>query len=355
MKTVFRGTFVIPWAQTELDGQGSAPVADIGPGRTWRWTGEAVRVDGARGILPLGMAEGEDELRKRAALTVRRLLLSLDVQPTYEVALQEPLFDKNFIVTNGYETWTVAVIPAGPGRKPLLMFHGEIPPRQTDLWIVRDSLDAQTRQEADQNAMGVICFTPGTIIATPWGPRDVASLVEGDKVQTRDNGSVEILWLGRRKVTGARLKAIPALTPVRLRAGSLDNNVPDEGLLVSPDHRIVLKGARARALFNTDEVLVTARDLIDDHSILRDHSVKSVEYIHMMLPRHEIVFANRVATESFHPSSAALSSMEISEQDRLFDRLPELRGNTDMFGPYARRVLSGSETALLQYYGQNRV
>ena len=41
MKTVFRGTFVIPWVQTELDGQRSASVDEIGPGRTWRWTGIA--------------------------------------------------------------------------------------------------------------------------------------------------------------------------------------------------------------------------------------------------------------------------------------------------------------------------
>ena len=234
------------------------------------------------------------------------------------------------------------------------MFHCEIPPREEDLWIVKDTVDAATRAEADQNAIGVICFTPGTMIATPWGPRDVASLMEGDKVQTRDNGSAEILWLGARKVSGARLKAIPELAPVRLRAGSLDENVPDEGLLVSPDHKMVVQGARARALYNADEVLVSARDLIDDYSIVRDYSVKSVTYVHMMLAQHEIVFANGVATESFHPSSAALASMGRSDQDRLFDRLPELRGNTDAFGPYARRVLSGSETAILQHYKRNQ-
>ena len=354
MKTVFRGTFVIPWAQTELDGQRSAPVNEISAGRTWRWTGEATRVDGPRGVLPLGQSEGSAELRRRAGLTVRRLLQSMDVYPTHDIVLQDPLFDRNIIVTDGYDTWTIAVIPAGPGRKPLLMFHCEIPPREKDLWIVKDTVDAATRTEADQNAMGVICFTPGTMIATPWGPRDVASLMEGDKVQTRDNGSAEILWLGARKVSGARLKAVPELAPVRLRAGSLDEHVPDEGLLVSPDHKMVLQGPRARALYNADEVLVTARDLIDDHSILRDHSVRSVTYIHMMLPRHEIVFANSVATESFHPSSAALASMGRSDQDRLFDRLPDLKGNTDAFGPYARRVLSSSETAILQHYKQSR-
>ena len=354
MKTVFRGTFVIPWAQTELDGQRSAPVDDIAPGRTWRWTGEATRVDGPRGVLPLGNSEGSDDLRRRAGLNVRRLLQSMDIYSDLKAPVQDPLFDRNIIVTDGYDTWTVSVIPAGLGRKPLLMFHCEIPPREQDLWIVKDTVDAATRHESAQKAIGVICFTPGTMIATPWGPRDVASLMEGDKVQTRDNGSAEILWLGARKVTGARLKAIPELTPVRLRAGSLDDHVPDEGLLVSPDHKMVLQGPRAKALYNAEEVLVTARDLIDDQKILRDYSVKSVTYIHMMLERHEIVFANGVATESFHPSSAALASMGRSDQDRLYDRMPELRGNTDVFGPYARRVLSESETAIMQHYARNR-
>ncbi len=354
MKTVFRGTFVIPWAQTELDGQRSAPVDEIGPGRTWRWTGEATRVDGPRGVLPLGVSEGSEALRRRAGLTVRRLLQTGGPEITKGTLVNDPLFDCTFTVTNGYDTWTIAVIPAGPGRKPLLMFHCEIPPREQDLWVVKDSVDAATRTEADQNAIGVICFTPGTMIATPWGPRDVASLMEGDKVQTRDNGSAEILWMGARKVSGARLRAIPELTPVRLRAGSLDDHVPDEGLLVSPEHKIVLQGPRARTLYNADEVLVTARDLLDDHSILRDHSVRSVTYIHMMLARHEIVFANGVATESFHPSSAALASLGRADQDRLFDRAPELRGNTDAFGPYARRVLSESETAILRHYRRVR-
>lgn len=104
---------------------------------------------------------------------------------------------------------------------------------------------------------------------TPEGAKDVASLAEGDRVQTADNGCVEVLWLGQRRVSGARMKAIPALNPIRLRAGALDKDVPDAGLLVSPDHRIVLRGPQANALYNCDEVLVTARDLINDHTIIR--------------------------------------------------------------------------------------
>ncbi len=118
-------------------------------------------------------------------------------------------------------------------------------------------------------------------------------------------------------------------------------------LLVSPDHRMVLRGPHARALFNCDEVLVAARDLVNDHSILRDHSLPDVTYIHMMLPQHEIVFANGVPTESFHPACADLSAMDEIEEGRIYDRLPELRGDLANYGDYARRVLSQSEAAIL--------
>lgn len=350
MKTGFSGTFVIPWSQTELDGRSSAPVSYIRNGAVWSWTGDTVRVDGPTAILPLGPSEEEANLRKRAAPTVRRLLASADIaaRPA-PMVLQGPLFDKSFTVTDGHITWDVTLIPRGAGRKPLLMFLDAIPPRDADLWIVRHGIDATTRSEAETVPQGVICFTPGTMILTPDGPRDVASLGEGDRVQTQDNGPSEVLWIGKRRVTGARMLAMPELVPVRLRAGALDADVPDAGLLVSPDHRIVLRGPRARSLFNADEVLVTARDLVDNAMVLRDRSPREVTYIHMMLPQHQIVFANNVPTESFHPASAALASMGQDDQDRLFDRMPDLRVNPGAYGGYARRVLSVSEAAILKY------
>lgn len=349
MDTRFRGTFVIPWTQTELDGQRSAPVMEISPGRVWSWTGEAVRVDGPENILPLAATDAEIEMRNRAALTVKRLLHSLGSASSRQqpVTLQEPLFGKCFVLTNGRKTWEVFVVSVGPGKKPLLMFHGNIPPRETDLWIVKHNLDEALLDEADETPQGVICFTPGTQIDTPDGPRDVSNLQVGDRVQTMDNGAAEILWLGTKSISGARLKAIPSFVPIRLRAGSLDKDVPDAGLLVSPDHRVVLRGARARDLFNSEEVLVAARDLVNDHSIIRDHSVNSVEYIHMMLPQHEIVFANGVATESFHPANAALTAMQESELSYLKSSLPNADGLFSSYGGYARRLLRQSEAAIL--------
>lgn len=351
MKTGYKGAFVISWTQTTIDGQQAAPVTDLAVGTEWIWTGEAVRVDGPNCILPLGASEGETDIRMRAAHTVRRLLAAAQIEHyhTDPAMLQDPLFNDSFRITDGYKIWTVSLIGTGEGKKPLLMFMDDIPPRGEQLWVVDHRIDPQLRHQPDAQPGGVVCFTPGTMIMTPDGARDVAQLVEGDQVQTADNGQAEVLWIGQRRVTGARMKAMPSLTPIRLREGALDKDVPDSGLLVSPDHRMVLRGPRARCLYNADEVLVTARDLVNDLTIVREHGLKEVTYIHMLLPQHEVVFANGVATESFHPAAADQRSLDPMDKARMLDRLPELRGDITAYGDFARRVLSGSEAAIMHY------
>lgn len=201
----------------------------------------------------------------------------LDTRKMDAAVLQEPLFSDAFRVTDGFNTWTITLIDTGANCKPLCMFLDEIQPRKTPLWVVDRRIDMALRRAVAPEQGGVVCFTPGTTILTSDGPRDVASLVEGDFVQTADNGRAEILWLASRRITGARMKAIPSLTPVRLRAGALDKDVPDAGLLVSPDRQIVLRGSRAQTLYNAEEVLVTARDLINDHSTIRSFATTANE------------------------------------------------------------------------------
>ena len=353
MKTGFRGTFVISWSQTELDGLWSAPLDTLRVGASWSWTGDAVRVDGPTEILALGEAEGMANLRKRAAHSVRRLLVAADVgvDALTKAEVSAPMSEKSFCVTDGRETWTITLIETGKGRPPLLMFVSDVPPRHSDLWIVSHNIEIEARNQTSDVPGGVICFTPGTTIMTEHGPRLVESLREGDRVQTKDNGCQEILWIGQRRVSGARLYAMPHLKPIRLRAGALDKGVPDEGLLVSPDHRMILRGARAQALFNCDEVLVTARDLINDSSVLVDHSTRQVTYIHMLLPSHQVVFANNVETESFHPAAASLSHLGDEDVSRLLSRVPEVGDDPHAYGAFARRVLSASEVAILRHDG----
>jgi hypothetical protein len=301
-------------------------------------------------LLRLDQADGEADLRRRAARSVRRLVGAAlqNKSDLNGVEVDEPLMDSSFVVTNGAQSYTVTLIEVGGGKRPLLMFVDEIPPRNTDLWVVHHSLGSVSvpRSEADN---GVICFTPGTFIATPEGPRLVETLREGDRVQTRDNGAQEILWIGKRRMSGARLFVMPQLRPVRIRAGALGIDRPEEELLVSPEHRMLIRGAPAQALFNTPEVLVAARDLINGSTIVTDLAVREVTYVHLLLSDHQVLWANGVETESFHPANAALSALDDGDRQRLQAHLPGLSRDPASYGAFARRNLSASEAAILRH------
>ncbi|KAA9008286.1 Hint domain-containing protein [Histidinibacterium aquaticum] len=345
-KNGFTGTFVISWTQTATDGQ-SAPVRRaIRPGAAWRWHGEAVRVDGPQGVMPLGPAEGMPEMRRRAARAVRRLVRSVQTPAASLDDDATPAFEQGFTVTDGWHEWPIAVIEAGPRRPALCLALGQVPPRETDLWITEASLGAREPDHTGP-ARSVLCFTPGTLIRTATGARPVESLSEGDRVQTMDNGCCPVLWTGQRRITGARLHALPDLAPIRMRAGALGDAVPDTGLLLSPDHRVLLRGRRAQSLFNAPEVLVRAADLVDDARIRPDRGLREVRYIHLALDRHEIVFANGVPCESFHPASVGLGALGDADRQRLLDLVPELAHDLSAFGPFARRMLSAPEAAIL--------
>ena len=48
--------------------------------------------------------------------------------------------------------------------------------------------------------MGIPCFTAGTLIDTPSGPRAVEELRPGDLVTTRDHGPAPLLWAGASRL-----------------------------------------------------------------------------------------------------------------------------------------------------------
>lgn len=354
MKTGFTGTFVITWTQTAIDGENAAKVDALTVGANWRWSGTSVRVDGPQGVLRLHESKGSADIRKRAERMVQRLMGdavdAAKIKSIDDISGQDPDLDNGFTVTDGRRTYTVTMISIAASPQPLLMFLDEVPPADTDLWIVHRVLrDARREQLSSTPPSGMICFAAGTLIRTADGPRLVESLSVGDSIQTKDNGSQQILWVGARRMTGARLYAMPEFRPVRIRAGALNDDEPESDLLVSPNHRMLVSGPAAQILFNTPEVLVAAKDLINDHSITIDHKLREVTYVHLMLENHQIVWANGVQSESFHPANMALGVIEDSQRVALLEAMPNLAYDTQTYGNYARRNLSASEAAILQH------
>lgn len=350
MDAGYRGTFVISWSQTEVDTIRAPDISLVKVGATWRWLGDAVQVDTAGQILRLDGALGAARLHQSAARMVRKLVgaaVAQDTGGSCESDADDPTPDAGFILTDGRQTYRATVIDVPGSAARLLMFVGQLPPRGQDLWIVRASLEKTVAAPVADG--GVICFSAGTFIDTPRGPRLIETLRAGDLVWTADNGAQEILWSGQRRMSGARLYAMPHLRPIRIRAGALGDGFPEDDLLVSPEHRVLICGAHARDLFGTPEVLVRARDLLDDRRITQAPGLREVTYVHLLLPAHEVIFANGAQAESFHPQSAALETIEEDQRASLLQVLPEAYADPQSYGAYARRLLTRSEAAILRH------
>ncbi|MGH1576522.1 Hint domain-containing protein [Planktotalea sp.] len=189
------------------------------------------------------------------------------------------------------------------------------------------------------NIENIICFVPGTEIATPYGARMIEDLKIGDRVVTQDNGVQKIRWIGKTTVP-----ATGAFAPIRFSQSTFPGACGD--LVVSPQHRMLFKGYQAELLFGEHEVLIPALHLLDGQNVVRENC-ETVTYIHIMFEQHEIIFAQGVATESFHPGSFGVDCLAPRARDELFTLFPEMRSNISSYGRSARTSLRASEAKAL--------
>ncbi|SFI90109.1 Hint domain-containing protein [Celeribacter neptunius] len=187
---------------------------------------------------------------------------------------------------------------------------------------------------------GVTCFTEGTGILTPEGERPVETLRPGDMVITADHGAQPVLWIGASHLDRAALLARPKLRPVLIRAGALGADRP---LLVSPQHCVMRRDNDGKERF------LRARHLAETPLARVAQGRREVTYIHLLCARHEVLFANGVASESFYPGPQALIMLAPELRDSLFAVLPALRHApvASVLGSRARPVVPRREVFAL--------
>lgn len=349
--TQARGTYVLPWSDTRIDGRADATPDTLVAGAEWSYDGQPLRIDGASDILTLTDPIGGRELRRRAGRIASRMLRRADIQadqPGTENA-DPATIDAQFTLSDGVHVYGAALLGLSGVDRPLILFTDRLPPARTIL-TVRDASVPRRRADPPRT----ICFAAGTRITTVSGPVPVELLRVGDRVLTRDDGPQPVLWTGHREISGGRLHVMPHLRPVRIPSGAFDTEDPRGDLLLSPRHRLLVRGQAARALFNTPEVLITASDLAGYRGIHIDRRIAGLTYVHVMLPRHQVVWANGVAAESFHPADTDLDAIPAGQYDRLLAAMPDLVRGPESYGAPARRLLKAAEARILVHDGAGR-
>lgn len=184
----------------------------------------------------------------------------------------------------------------------------------------------------------VPCFVARTMIFTDKGARAVETLQPGDLLLTRDSGMRPVRWVGQVTVDGTGRFA-----PVRFMPDTQGNT---KTLLVSPNHRMLMTGWRAEMYFGEREVLVPAKTLVNGDTI-RVTPCDRVTYVHILLDRHEVIFAEGAATESLHPGDYLMSGASETKAEilELFPELGTDLGRTQWKS--VRSIAKSREAALL--------
>lgn len=218
-----------------------------------------------------------------------------------------------------------------------------------DVSNIRDNMS--NTFEADVSS--VVCFAKGTLIATAQGSKPIEALVVGDEIMTSKGKLRPIRWIGRRRVSEFEMRHAPKLLPVRIRAGTLGKQIPLRDLVVSRQHRVLLRSKIAERMFGSCEVLVPAIKLTGVPGIDVDHRVKSIEYFHILLDEHEILLAEGAPAESLFTGSQALNALSgdaIEEISTLFPEIVEYMADHGTTAP----VPSGSKIRkMLQRHKKN--
>lgn len=221
------------------------------------------------------------------------------------------------------------------------VFVGAVPPAGVELTLVSNSLtDGPSVAYGSITPPPPICFTAGSLILTIDGPIAVEELAEGDLVMTKDHGAQAIRWIGSRKLNSLELGQAPHLLPIRIQAGALGGGTPETDLLVSPQHRMLVRSKIAQRMFDEDEVLVAAKQLLAVDGVDVATDATGVEYFHVMFDQHEIIFANGAETESLYTGPQALKSLPAESVEEIFSIFPEL-ADVDYKATPARPLASG--------------
>lgn len=191
----------------------------------------------------------------------------------------------------------------------------------------------------------VPCFATGTLIQTAQGVQRVESLGEGDLVLTRDHGHQPLRWSGGAHVTPEGLEMRPNLRPILIRKGALGSGIPATDLVVSPQHRILVRSRIAHRLFEDAEILVAAKHLTGLPGIDVIVPPDGVTYFHLLFDQHEIVLSNGAWTESLYTGRQALQMVSNAARREILSLFPELEEGATP-AP-ARRLLTGREAQQL--------
>jgi hypothetical protein len=171
-------------------------------------------------------------------------------------------------------------------------------------------------------------FARGTLLRTDRGLVAVEDLWPGMEVRTFQGRAARLLWRGSTMVVPQGDGQDPVMTRLtRIATEAFGFGRPFEDVVLGPRARIVNRRAGVRLLTGREAALIPAADFVDGVAAVEVTPGAPVEVFHLAFARHEVVVAQGLEVESFHPGplhSLPLRGDQLSLFLSCFPHLPDL-------------------------------
>ena len=200
--------------------------------------------------------------------------------------------------------------------------------------------------QATAHTIDTICFTIGTLIETSDGNKPVEELTVGDMIATMDDGYQPIRWIGSTIRDAIDLARNPKLHPICIPAGALGSGLPKRDLMVSRQHRVLVRSKIAQRMFDAEEILIPAIKLVGLNGIEISGDVDNVTYFHILFDKHQVIFSEDAPTESLFTGPEALKSVTPEARQEIETLFPEI--TEPNFIPEPARLIPGNGKQIKQ-------
>src|SRR6266436_911459 len=177
----------------------------------------------------------------------------------------------------------------------------------------------------------VHCLLKGTKISTPSGNRPVQKLQIGDEVHTL-SGPKAIKWIGYNKFTKEEGRPWQdSVMPIRVARFAIDDQSPHSDLYLSPLHCVFFNRA-----------FIPVKHLINGTTVAQGgpSGVSTIEYYHIDLGTHEVIYAEGALVESFFDGDSEREHFSnFVQYERLYgaERQPKMTPFAPILGYRNRR------------------
>ncbi len=192
------------------------------------------------------------------------------------------------------------------------------------------------------------CFASGTRIVTRRGAMAVEFITPGEIVIGSDGRQHEVLWVGSKTIDLAALcdAQYAKLVPIRIKATAMGGNQPYSDLVVSQQHRILLRHPLTEAMFGVADCFAPARSMVGYMAEFAT-DITRVTYHHILCAEHVALLANGMEAESLFLGDLMRDGMRPALRDEIAAIFPDILSDTPIARVTCQPTLKSYEARLL--------